>query len=85
MGFDVHLNISDNTPEGRAVAAIVERDQVSPEEAVRQILRNAGDRRSPAERMIGLFSNDEDSATIDQVMERIAHGRVEPSTRDIGF
>jgi len=85
MPFDLHLTIPENSPEGQVVAAIVNRDHVSPEEAVRRIIRDAGDKRSPAQRMIGLFSRDEDAALLDEVMELTDESRKTPTTRDIGL
>lgn len=40
MSFDIaNLHIDEHSPEGRAIEAIVNRDQVTPEEAVRRALR----------------------------------------------
>ena len=85
MSFDLHITIPESSPEGRVLAAMVSRDHVSPEDAVRKILREAIDQRSPAQRMIGLFSNDEDADLIDSVMELSAESRRTQTTRDIGL
>lgn len=40
MGFDFsHLRIEEDSPEGRNLRAIIEREGVSPEEALRSALR----------------------------------------------
>jgi hypothetical protein len=62
------LQIDENTPEGRALKAIVRRDHVTPEEAVRKALRTLA-RPTPAEEMIGAFSSPEDAALLDEAME----------------
>ena len=42
MSFDIPpLHIPDNSPEARAIQAIISRDRVTPEEAVRSVLRGA--------------------------------------------
>jgi hypothetical protein len=41
MSFDLHITLPDNSPEARLVQAIVSREHVSPEEAVRKVLRGS--------------------------------------------
>jgi hypothetical protein len=43
MAFDLHLHIDSGTPESQALEAIVEREHITPEEAIRVVLRRAGD------------------------------------------
>ncbi len=68
MSFDIPLHLQTNTPEARLIEAIVNRDQVSPAEAVRTALREyAADRQNapnssfpakkPGELLFGLFSD----------------------------
>ena len=86
MAFDLHLIIPDNSPEGRVVAALVERDHVSPEEAVRRVLRDvAAPTKTPAEMMWGAFSSDEDSAIIDHAMTHVRALRETDQLRDFGI
>lgn len=85
MSFDIpKLHIPDNSPEAHAVEQVMQSQHVGPEEAVRHILREA-DNRNPAQRMIGLFSNDEDAALMDEVMSMVEVSRATETTRDIGF
>ena len=39
MTFDIHLHIDSQSPEGHALEAIVSRERVSPEEAIRHLLQ----------------------------------------------
>ena len=43
MTFDVHLHIDDQSPEGSAVQTIMRCDRVSPEEAVKHLLKLSTD------------------------------------------
>ena len=43
MTFDVLIHIDDQTPEGHAVQAIVNRERVSPEEAVMRLIKQSAD------------------------------------------
>ena len=42
MSYDIPLHIDADTPEGRAVKRVMRSKKVGPEEAVRSILRGAG-------------------------------------------
>jgi len=77
MSFDIPLHIETNTPEARLIEAIVIRDHVSPEEAVRRALRGVAiepvsDRanseigKKPGELLFGLYADEP------ELMERIA-------------
>jgi hypothetical protein len=69
MEFELNFIIPEQSPEGQVLAALVSRDKVLPEEAIRQAIRRAGNQRDPLQRMIGVFSSDEDAATMDVVLE----------------
>jgi hypothetical protein len=85
MSFDIpELHIPDNSPEARAVEQVMKAQQIGPVEAVRSILRSA-EKLNPAERMIGLFSSDEDSAIMDGVMDLVEESRRTETTREIGL
>jgi hypothetical protein len=85
MGFEIQkLHIPDNSPEAQVVEQVMQAEQVGPAEAVRHILRNAAGKRKPAQRMIGLFSSDEDAALMDKVMELVAESRNTQTTRNTG-
>lgn len=48
MSFDIdHLHIDEASPEGQSLQAVISREQVSPEEAIRRILRDAGGTLGP--------------------------------------
>ena len=77
MNFDIPLHIENNTPEARLIEAIVSRDHVSPEEAVRMALRGVAseplsDRtdskvgKKPGELLFGLYADEP------ELMQRIA-------------
>ncbi|CAN5540428.1 hypothetical protein BH11ARM2_BH11ARM2_26920 [soil metagenome] len=86
MGYEIrHLHIELNSPEGQGLEAIISRDQVTPEEAVLKLLREASPKRNAALRMIGLFSSDEDAAIMDEVIELNRESRRTPTTRDLGL
>ena len=86
MSFDIpQLHILDNSPEAQAVERVMQIEQVGAEEAARYILRNAADKRNPAQRMIGLFSSDEDATIMDETIELVADSRRTQTTREIGL
>lgn len=87
MGFDIsNLHIDDNSPEGQNLRAIMSRDQVSPEEAIRRALRHPGvAKKTPAQELIGLFSSDEDAKLMDEVMELARARRKLDGPRDFGL
>lgn len=48
MGYEVGaLSIDVDSPEGQGLRAVMERDRVTAEEAVRSLLRAASDRNAP--------------------------------------
>jgi hypothetical protein len=81
--YDICLHIDQNTPEGRVIEQVVQAQQVSPEEAVRNVLRQRA-KKTPAEAMLGAFSSPEDSALIDEVMELARERRKYNQPRDYG-
>jgi hypothetical protein len=80
-----NLHIEPDSPEGQGLEAIIARDHVTPEEAVRKLLREASPKRNSALRMIGLFSGAEDAAIMDEVIRLNQESRTTPSSRDIGI
>jgi hypothetical protein len=76
MEFELNFIIPEQSPEGQVLAALVSRDKVLPEEAIRQAIRRAGKQRDPLQRMIGVFSSDEDAAIMDEVLELATEGRL---------
>jgi len=84
MSYEIkNLHIEPNSPEELGLEAIIARDHVSPEEAIRGLLRNASPKRTPAQRMIGLLSKD--AELVDEIVELSREGRQTPSTRNIGL
>ena len=82
--YDIHLRIDQNTPEGRVIEQAVQAQHVSPDEAVRNVLRQRA-KKTPAEEMLGAFSSPEDAALIDEVMELARERRKADIPRDFGF
>ena len=84
MPFDIpNLHIEQNSREGQNLQAIIERDHVTPEEAIRRALRHpALVQKTPGQEMIGLFSSDEDRALMDEVMELARERRKLDEPRD---
>lgn len=87
MNFDfADLHIEGSSPEGQNLQSIIDREHVSPEEALRRALRHAvKDQPNPAQRLIGLFSSPEDALLMDEVMELGRESRHAHTTRDIGL
>jgi hypothetical protein len=86
MSYEIrNLHIEPDSPEGQGLEAIIARDQVTPEEAVRKLLREASPKRNAAQRMIGLFSSAEDAAIMDEAIRLNEESRKTPTTRDIGL
>ena len=92
MGFDIpNLHIDESSPEGRVVREIVDREGVTPEEAVRAALRRElgrDDSRKGADEppstiahdlepkdLIGLFSGPEDLPIFEEAMSFVREGR----------
>lgn len=86
MAFDLHLSISESSPEGQNLQAIILRDRVTPEEAIRIVLRQPElVSKTPASRMIGAFSSDEDTAITDEAMKYVRAVREANHLRDYGI
>lgn len=84
MGYEIKdLHLDDDSPEGRALRAIVERDGVTPEEAVRVALRGTERTKTPAEEAWGLFSSPEDLAIFEEAMELTKDPRHAWTAREI--
>lgn len=79
MSFDIpQLHFPGNSPEAQVIEAIINRDHVSPEEAVRRALRGIAKERGkvvspataegkqPGELLLGLFADEP------ELIERIA-------------
>ena len=84
MTFDLHIHIDDQSPESSALEFIMNRDQVSPEEAVRKVLREEGG-PSPAQEMIGALSDPESVAILDEVITEAYRLRGIDRPRDFGL
>jgi hypothetical protein len=86
MSFEIPtMHIEEATPEGIALQLMMNRDRLTSEQVVRRLLQEAGEKDSPPHPMIGLFSSDEDSALMDEVMAIVAEGRKSISSRETGF
>lgn len=86
MTFDIHIHIDDQSQEALNLETIINRDGVSPEEAVRRILRNVTiSSNSPGEEMIGAFSSPEDIALMDEVMKSVQELRASAQLREFGL
>ena len=72
MGFDIPNLLDESSPEGRVVREIVDREGVSPEEAVRQALRAGA--HEPND-IIGLFSDPESLAIFEDAMGFVQESR----------
>lgn len=78
MNFDIPLHIENDTPEAQLIEAIIKRDRVSPEEAVRRALRGVAidhqasaprpsvATKKPGELLFGLYADEP------ELMQRIA-------------
>ena len=83
MVFDIHVHIDSQSLEGHVLESIVNRENVSPEEAILTGLRHpALAQRTPAEDMIGAFSRPEDAAAIDDAMQYVRELRATDQLRD---
>jgi hypothetical protein len=68
MSFDLHFHIDKHSREGHVLQYIVSRDNVSPEEAIRRLLREKGT-PGPAADTWGTFSGPGDTAMLDEVLQ----------------
>jgi hypothetical protein len=89
MSYDIrNLHIAEDSPEGHVISAVMARDHVTPEEAVRSILRRAypaGREITPAEEMIGALSDPESVALLDEVVAEAYRARSQDQLRDFGL
>jgi hypothetical protein len=87
MPFDIpNLRIEQNSREGQNLQAIMQRDHVSPEEAIRRALRHpALVQEMPGQEMIGLFASEEDRVLMDEVMQLARERRKLDQPRDFGL
>jgi len=87
MDFDIQsMHIEDGSPEGRVIEAIVKRDHITPEEAIRVGLRELADSvKTPAEQLWGAFSSPEDADILDRAMEFVQERRKLDVPRDLGL
>jgi hypothetical protein len=84
LAFDIpNLHIEQDSPEGQNLQAIILRDQVSPEEAIRSALRQVP-ATSPADQMWGAFAGAEDSSVLDEAMKHVKELRETEQLRDFG-
>ncbi|CAN5582851.1 hypothetical protein BH11ARM2_BH11ARM2_21310 [soil metagenome] len=73
MSFDIdHLHIDAASPEGESLQAIISREQVSPEEAIRRILRDAGRATGPRKERRGPKAPNLDVAATDSIIGMFA-------------
>jgi hypothetical protein len=84
MTFDIPLHIPDNSPESDMIERITQSQQISPQEAVLNILREASKTQNPAQKMIGLFAKNSDTALVDEALSTAVNSRNETTTRNIG-
>lgn len=75
MSFDIPLHIPDGSPEGKLIEQVMRSENVSAEQAVLRILRDAEMKGNPAQRLIGLFSSPEDAALMDEVDRLVVESR----------
>ena len=86
MSFDIpNIHIDEDSLEAQAIERVMNSEKLDAAGAVLSILRSANNKETPAMRMIGLFSSDEDSAIIDEVMGVVAESREAQTTRKIGL
>jgi hypothetical protein len=80
MSYELTLEIAEESPEGRNIAAIAEDERVTREEAALRILQRPGRSRNGSmprkgSRIIGSFSTPEESALIDDAMALVFEER----------
>lgn len=69
MSYEIkHLYIDDQSLEGKVIDAIVKKEGVSPEEAVRKVLREYG-HPTPGEQMLGALSSAEDRKILEAALK----------------
>ncbi len=87
MSYDfANLHIDEDSPEGQVLEAIMKRDQISPEEAIRRaLMQSSVAEKNPAQRLIGLFSSEQDATLMDEVIDLTREGRATVTTRISGL
>lgn len=84
MTIELHMQIDSATLEGNVLESIVNRDHVSPEEAVLSLLRRMSE-RNPAQEMIGALSDPESRQMLDEVVSEAYKLRSRDHPRDFGL
>lgn len=70
MGFEIKININEESPEGRKIREIMASEEITPEEIVRRSLNLYVHKSvSPAMALWGAFSDPVDSVILDEAME----------------
>ena len=86
MSYDFsHLHISDDSIEAEVIESVVKSRKVSPTEAVLLILRSYGQKKSPARRLIGLFSDPAETRILEEALDMAYKGRSQQSSRETGI
>ena len=79
----LEIDLADNSKEAQALASIARRDHVSPEEAVRSILRNvwptARTERNFIKEGKGMFKDPVDAQILDEAVALALEERRRPS------
>jgi hypothetical protein len=89
MPFDIHISIPDKSHAVAVVQQLAAAEHITTEQAAAQLLiegaRHHG-KKTPAQKLIGSFSSDEDAAAIDEAMAVVhAHRADFDRVRDFGF
>ncbi len=80
MSFEIPVDLE------RDLVRYAEETHVTPDEAAERLLRDAlRHQRTPAQRLIGLFSSPEDVALMEEVDRLIAEGRQADAEREIDW
>lgn len=69
MGFEIKINISEESPEGRKIREVMKSENISPEEVVQRSIRlYSMPSKTPAQELLGAFSSDEDAKVTDEAL-----------------
>ena len=91
MAFEFRITIPENSPEEAFVLQVAAAEHITPEQAGHRLFIEAlkahlTPNQTPAQKLLGAFSSDEDSEAIDRAIQVVRDRRPDhDAIRDLSF
>jgi hypothetical protein len=84
MGYDIRLNIPDDSPQAKNIAELAMRDHISREEAALRLLAASRGESSleSARSFVGAFASPDDAAILDDALKLAMEDRERRNLRN---